>query len=99
VTVINNEPMTAQSERYHRAAGTGPMYWGLGDLYRFLVTGADSGGAYFAMEAIVPTGGGPPPHIHHAEDETVCIVEGKCSGALLRRDAATRVRPDPRSPR
>jgi hypothetical protein len=45
MAVINNEPMTAQSERYHRAAGTGPMYWGLGDLYRFLVTGADSGGA------------------------------------------------------
>jgi hypothetical protein len=36
------------------------------------------------MEAIVPTGGGPPPHIHHAEDETFYIVEGKCSGALLR---------------
>ena len=48
----------------HRPDGTGDMYWGPGDLYRFLVTGAETGGAYFAMEAIVPPGGGPPPHIH-----------------------------------
>ena len=41
----------------HRPAGTGPMYWGPGDLYTFLVTGEESGGAYFAMEALVPPGG------------------------------------------
>lgn len=55
------------------------MYVGPGDLYRFLVTGAESDGAYFAMEAIVPPGGGPPPHIHRHEDETFYIVEGECS--------------------
>jgi quercetin dioxygenase-like cupin family protein len=63
----------------HRPAHTGPMYWGPGDLYRFLVTGAESGGAYFAMEALVPPGGGPPPHIHRNEDETFYVVEGECS--------------------
>ena len=34
------------------------------------------------MEAIVPPGGGPPPHIHRHEDETFYIVEGEC-GLLL----------------
>jgi quercetin dioxygenase-like cupin family protein len=63
----------------HRPEGTGDMYWGPGDLYRFLVTGAETGGAYFAMEAIVPPGGGPPPHIHANEDETFYVVEGRCS--------------------
>jgi quercetin dioxygenase-like cupin family protein len=62
----------------HRPEGTGDMYWGPGDLYRFLVTGAETGGAYFAMEAIVPPGGGPPPHIHRNEDETFYVVEGQC---------------------
>ena len=66
----------------HRAAGTGTTYLGPGDLYRFLITGAETGGAYFAMEAIVPPGGGPPPHIHRHEDETFYIVEGEC-GLLL----------------
>jgi mannose-6-phosphate isomerase-like protein (cupin superfamily) len=63
----------------HRAAGTGRSYWGPGDVYTFLVTGAESGGAYFAMEALVPPGGGPPPHIHQNEEETFYIVEGHCS--------------------
>ena len=63
----------------HRPEGTGDMYWGPGDLYRFLVTGAETGGAYFAMEAVVPPGGGPPPHTHTNEDETFYVVEGRCS--------------------
>lgn len=62
----------------HRPAGTGATYVGPGDLYRFLATGAETGGAYFAMEAIVPPGGGPPPHVHHHEDETFYVVEGEC---------------------
>ena len=60
----------------HRPAGTGEMYWGPGDMYRFLVTGEQTGGAYFAMEAFVPPGGGPPPHFHRNEDETFYVLEG-----------------------
>jgi quercetin dioxygenase-like cupin family protein len=54
------------------------MFIGPGDLYRFLVTGAESDGAYFAMEALVPPGGGPPPHVHRHEDETFYVLEGEC---------------------
>jgi hypothetical protein len=60
----------------HRGAGTGPSYWGPGDRYTFLVTGEESGAAYFAMEAFVPPGGGPGPHIHTREDETFYVLEG-----------------------
>ena len=60
----------------HRHAGTGPSYWGPGDRYTFLVTGKDTGGAYFAMEAFVPPGGGPGLHIHTREDETFYVLEG-----------------------
>jgi quercetin dioxygenase-like cupin family protein len=67
------------SRPLYRAAGTGTMYVGPGDVYRFLVTGAETGGAYFAMEAIVAPGGGPPLHIHRHEDETFYIVEGECA--------------------
>jgi hypothetical protein len=62
--------LSTRGELLHRASETGRSYWGPGDLYTFLVTGEESGGAYFAMEALVPTGGGPPPHIHRNEDET-----------------------------
>ncbi len=61
----------------HRPVDTGPAFWGPGDHYTFLVTGEESGGAYFAMEAFVPPGGGPPPHVHRREDETFYVVEGR----------------------
>ena len=60
----------------HSPSTDGDAFWGTGDAYRFLVTGEETGGAYFAMEAIVPPGGGPPPHIHRNEDETFYVVEG-----------------------
>jgi quercetin dioxygenase-like cupin family protein len=43
---------------------------------RFLITGAESGGAIFMSEVSVAPGGGPPPHIHHTEDESFYLLEG-----------------------
>jgi mannose-6-phosphate isomerase-like protein (cupin superfamily) len=71
------QPAAASARLVYRPAGTGDTLWGPGDLYRFLVTGEETGGAYFAMEAIVPAGGGPPLHIHRNEDETFYVVEGR----------------------
>ena len=53
-----------QPRFFHRRHTEGRSYWGPGDIYTFLVTGEESGGAYFSMLAIVPPQGGPPPHIH-----------------------------------
>lgn len=66
----------AQTSLFHRKHGEGRSYWGPGDLYTFLVTGEESGGAYFSMLAIVPPLGGPPPHIHEFEDETFYVLDG-----------------------
>jgi quercetin dioxygenase-like cupin family protein len=68
---------TSAAHLLHRPAGSGAMFWGPGDMYTFLVTGQESGGAYFAMEALVPPGGGPPPHVHTREDETFYVLEGR----------------------
>jgi quercetin dioxygenase-like cupin family protein len=58
-------------------SGAGKALWGPGDLYTYLVTGDQSGGAVFAMEADVPPGAGPPPHVHSREDETLYILDGE----------------------
>jgi quercetin dioxygenase-like cupin family protein len=71
--------MSVHGEMFHRSSGSGRTFWGPGDLYTFLVTGAESGGAYFAMEALVPTGGGPPLHIHTNENETFYVLAGQCT--------------------
>jgi quercetin dioxygenase-like cupin family protein len=49
----------------------------VGDVYRFLATGAETGGRYATWEAIVPPGGGPPPHTHTREEESFYILEGE----------------------
>jgi quercetin dioxygenase-like cupin family protein len=70
------QTLSTHGDLLHRPSGTGRAFWGPGDHYTFLVTGAESGGAYFAMEALVPPGGGPPPHIHTREEETFYVLEG-----------------------
>jgi quercetin dioxygenase-like cupin family protein len=59
-------------------SGEGKALWGPGDMYTLLVTGDQTAGTVFAMEGLVPPGGGPPHHIHDREDETLYIVEGEC---------------------
>jgi quercetin dioxygenase-like cupin family protein len=68
--------VTHMSDVKHIAAGTGPAYWGPGDQLRFLITGAETNGAFFMGEATVPPGGGPPPHVHQREDESFYVMQG-----------------------
>src|ERR1700680_4965156 len=49
----------------------------VGDVYRFLATGDDTEGKYALWEAIVPPGGGPPPHVHSREEEGFYVLEGE----------------------
>ena len=51
----------------------------VGDTYTTLLTGDQTGGAFALLEAIVPPDTGPPPHVHHAEDETFVLLEGELS--------------------
>jgi quercetin dioxygenase-like cupin family protein len=49
----------------------------VGDVYRFLATGAETSGAYALIDALVPPGGGPPPHVHSREVEGFFVLEGE----------------------
>ncbi len=60
-----------------RLSGVGRTIAIVGDVYRFLATGADTGGAYASFEALVPPGGGPPPHVHTREAENFYVLEGE----------------------
>ena len=65
-----------RNEPRYVPAGTGPAYWGPGDQITFLLTGEQTGGAFFMAEVLVPPGGGPPPHTHLREDETFYLQQG-----------------------
>ena len=60
-----------------RKPGEGRTVAVVGDVYRFLATGEETGGKYAMLEAIVSPGGGPPPHVHSREDEGFYILEGE----------------------
>jgi uncharacterized cupin superfamily protein len=60
-----------------RQPGEGRTVAVVGDVYRFLATGEDTNGKYALWEAIVPPGGGPPPHVHSREEEGFYILEGE----------------------
>ena len=62
--------------------GEGPALSAVGDVYRILATGEQTGGVYVLSEARVLPGGGPPPHIHHREDEAFYILEGEITFLL-----------------
>jgi quercetin dioxygenase-like cupin family protein len=54
----------------------------VGDIYRFLSTGDETSGRYALFEAIVPPGGGPPPHIHSREEEGFYVLQGEITFRL-----------------
>ncbi len=60
------------------AADEGKALWVLGDLYRFVAVGEDTNGTYALLETTATPGlPGPPPHIHHREDEAFFLLEGE----------------------
>jgi len=58
-------------------AGEGRSILVVGDRYTIKCSGNDTSGAYALVEAIVPPGSGPPPHIHSREDEAFNVLEGE----------------------
>ena len=67
--------------------GEGDSFWVLGDLYTFKVTGEQTNGAFTVIDQVIQPQGGPPPHIHHREDEAFYVLEGTFS--LLSGDQQT----------
>ena len=59
------------------SAGQGRTIAVVGDVYRFLTTGEETNQQYTQFEALVPPGGGPPPHVHTREEEGFFILEGE----------------------
>jgi quercetin dioxygenase-like cupin family protein len=74
--------MSSPAQLIHVQPGEGPAFSAVGDVYRILASGDQTGGAYALSEARVLPGGGPPPHIHHREDEAFFVLEGEITFLL-----------------
>ena len=69
-------PAAGEKSVQYVPAGTGKAYRSPIDEIRFLITGEQTGGAFFMAEVSVMPGGSNPPHIHHREDECFYLQEG-----------------------
>ncbi len=72
--------MSLGSGHYTLAAGEGDAFWIAGDLMTMKTGRAQTGNAFAFGEFISRPGGGPPPHIHHVEDEAFYVLEGALRG-------------------
>jgi mannose-6-phosphate isomerase-like protein (cupin superfamily) len=62
--------------------GQGRSFWLMGDFYAIKTLPEQTGGAYSIVEIESFPGNGPPPHIHHGEDECFYVIEGAFSVIL-----------------
>lgn len=54
----------------------GDLYWINGDYWKIIATSEDTQGAYALMDVTVSPKGGPKPHSHNREDETLYVLDG-----------------------
>lgn len=59
-----------------------PAYYATGNLYTFLATGEETGGAFSLFDFLVPSQSGALPHIHSQEDEVFYVLEGEMTFQL-----------------
>jgi quercetin dioxygenase-like cupin family protein len=96
----NGGRMTSVASRVvHVPAGDGPVLWvpedtidGLGSVqatYTIKGTGETTGGTLALVEASVPPGSGPPPHVHDNSDEAYYVLAGQVE--VLDQDDTLRV--------
>jgi quercetin dioxygenase-like cupin family protein len=49
----------------------------VGDTYRILISGKETGGAFATIDMLIPPGAGPGPHSHADFHETFYVVDGE----------------------
>ena len=49
----------------------------VGDTYRIVITGEQTGGAYATIDMLIPPNGGPGPHSHADIQESFFVMEGE----------------------
>lgn len=58
-------------------AGEGDAFWALGEKLTFKLDAEDTDGAFSLAELTAQPRNGPPPHIHHREDEFCYVLDGE----------------------
>jgi quercetin dioxygenase-like cupin family protein len=66
-----------QIQSFVRAPAAGSTLNVLGVTHIYKATAAETGGSFSLWEAVIPPGGGAPPHTHTNEDEAFYVLDGE----------------------
>ena len=69
--------MQSTDQRYVSTREEEQTLWFLGVLTQVKATGEQTRGAYGLVEQVLPAGFASPWHLHHNEDETFYVIEGR----------------------
>jgi quercetin dioxygenase-like cupin family protein len=69
--------MPNDTQIIHLGPGEGDAFSAVGDVYRVLASGQQTGDVYALSEIRVSPNNGPPPHIHSREDESFFVLEAE----------------------
>ena len=67
---VKSEPITVGSQE-------GQSLSVVGDTYRILMTGKQTGGEFAVIDMLIPPEGGPGPHAHANFQESFYVIEGE----------------------
>ncbi|GIH24386.1 hypothetical protein Aph01nite_26960 [Acrocarpospora phusangensis] len=72
-----DDPQYVQRGAIHVPAGEGITKWMSGDVYTMKLTATQGSGALGFIEASIPVGAGPVPHMHNNSDEAFYLLAGE----------------------
>jgi quercetin dioxygenase-like cupin family protein len=79
IPIVDQDPVDPRYTRrgaIYVPAGQGPTIWAVDDTYTIKLTASQTNGSLGFIDASVPPGGGPFPHMHPNEDETFYLLAG-----------------------
>ncbi len=69
--------MSFGRDGYTLGPDEGDSHWFFNTLTTVKAGGDDTHGAFTLMQYVIPPSFGPPPHIHHVEDEAFYVLDGE----------------------
>jgi quercetin dioxygenase-like cupin family protein len=69
--------MVGQAPLHAAVGGEGKEVWFAQNRMRIKATAEQTGGAFGLVESWVAAGASPPLHVHHREDESFWVLEGR----------------------
>jgi mannose-6-phosphate isomerase-like protein (cupin superfamily) len=73
----HDDPRYTKRGAIHVPFGEGVTRWIVGDTYTIKADRQSTNGSLALVEATVPPGGGPLPHVHHGSDEAFYVISGE----------------------